>query len=359
MTLKTKLSRIATTALYITAIAIGLLPGVSVANPIMTTDLLKNLRKGEPWDRGVFAATKMVRFQQALSGGTDATSVAKITLRYFTTANCTAASGFNVPTYNTPDTTPLTSFTISVGQLFGLVAASVWSVGSTQLSITDMTTIQSVAVTFKSTNSNTPQANFSGLSFACIPVTCNSGECLSGSGIQRFRLKTTAAIGDPADGGVIACMNGGLNNLVVPTADNSAGIQWSPTGKSLPTARSGTDGATNTTTIVNCYSNNTCRDVTQISTDTYAAGICSIYTAAGGYTSGWFLPAGNNTTSSGQLNCLYTNRATIGGFSGVSYWSSTDSGSNNALTQKFNTGQESFANKSSSVTVRCARGFTP
>ncbi len=32
----------------------------------------------------------------------------------------------------------------------------------------------------------------------------------------------------------------------------------------------------------------------------------------------WFLPAG------AQLNCLYINRAAIGGFSLINYWSSTE-----------------------------------
>ncbi len=205
-------------------VLISLFPMMSFAlvKPVMTTDLLQHLKKGEPWDKSVLTSTKMVMFQQAVSSGTDATSVSKVTLAYFTSSNCTgskAGSGF----YTTPDGT---SFPISVGTAFGLVAASAWNVGSTQLSIADMTTIQSIAVTLKSTNNNTPQANFSGVSFACVPVTCSSGECISGSGTQSFQLKTTAAIGDPADGGIIACMNGGLNNLVVPATDNSTGIAW-------------------------------------------------------------------------------------------------------------------------------------
>ena len=42
--------------------------------------------------------------------------------------------------------------------------------------------------------------------------------------IQNFELKTTAAIGDPADGGVIACLAGGLNNVVIVQAPN--GCPW-------------------------------------------------------------------------------------------------------------------------------------
>ncbi|MDA9272283.1 DUF1566 domain-containing protein [bacterium] len=339
------------TCFLIVFAAVVLLPltGFAKPKPIMTTDILQHLRKGEPWDRGVFASTKMVNFQQATntSGGTDATSVSKITLSYFTSTDCTATNGTSVPTYTTPNGT---SFTISVGTPFGMVAASAWNVGNSKVSpaVADMTLIQSIAVTLKSTDSNTPQASFTGISFACVPVTCSGGECTSGSGTQSFQLKTTTAIGDPADGGVIACKNGGLNNLVTPTADNSTGIGWGGSGTTT-SATSTTDGATNTTTIVAALG----------SGSSYAAITCSTYSAAGGYTSGWFLPAGNNTTSTGQLSCLFINRVAIGGFSVNTYWSSTEASSANAWRQGFNFGNEFSSPKTSSFRVRCSRAFTP
>ena len=334
--------------IFIACATIGLLPATSLAKPkpITPVDLLETLLPGEPWDRSVFSSTKTVNFQQATttSGGINATTVAKMTLSYFTSADCSgsvAGSG----SYTTPDGT---SYTISVGTPFGLVAASTWNVGSTKLSIADMTTIHSVAVTLKSTNSNTPQANFTGVSFACVPVTCSagpSGQCTSASGTQSFELKTTAAIGDPADGGVIACMDGGLGNLVVPTSDNSGGIVWDP--GSFPftatNATSTTDGATNTATIVAALG----------ATTNYAAGLCSAYAATGGYTTGWFLPAKD------QLNCLYTNNATIGGFAGAPYWSSTESDALNAWLQIFSDGNQFDDKKLVTYAVRCSRGFTP
>jgi hypothetical protein len=338
------------TARVLIAIAsMGLLPMTSLAQtkPVMTADLLQHLKKGEPWDRGVLTDTKMVMFQQAASGGTDATSVSKITLAYFTSSDCTgstAGSGF----YTTPDGT---SFTINIGTSFGLVAASAWNVGSTKLSIADMTTIQSIAVTFKSTNNNTPQANFSGVSFACIPVTCTAGpggQCTSTSGTQSFTLKTTAAIGDPADGGVIACMNGGSNNLVAPKTDNSTGIVWGGFGTAT-SATSTTDGATNTGAIVATLGSGT----------NYAARTCSTYLAAGGYTSGWFLPAGNNTGASGQLNCLFTNQGSIGGFASAFYWSSTEVNASAAWAQYFNDSGQVNGIKLNTYRVRCVRAFTP
>ena len=367
MTFTIKLPRACTTVLSITAIAIGLLPAISVAKPITTTDLLKNLRKGEPWDRGVFTATKMVMFQQAASGGTDATSVAKITLSYFTSTNCTAAHSTSVPTYTTPDGT---SFTINTTTPFGMVAASAWNVGSSKVSPTvaaaypgnDITNIESIAVTFKSTNSNTPQAAFTNgsaqvISYACIPVTCTAGECTSGSGTQSFTLKTTAAVGDPADGGVIGCQNTStsynLFDIVVTTSDQSTAQTWGGLGTTTG-ANSTSNGATNTTTIVAALGTGT----------TYAARTCNELSVTGGFTSGWFLPSGSVTNS--QLNCLYNNRTAIAtgsvaaggaGFASTDYWSSTEASSTSAWRLNFSNDSQGSLNKGNVFSVRCSRAF--
>ena len=357
MTFTIKLPRASTVALSITAMTIVLLPSISVAKPITTTDLLKNLRKGEPWDRSVFTATKAVMFQQTASGGTDATTISKMRLSYFISANCTGTVA-GTGSYTTPDGT---SFTINTSTAFGLVAASTWNVGSTKLSIADMTAIQSVGVTFKSTNSNTPQANFSGLSYACIPVTCTagpSGVCTSESDTQSFTLKTTAAVGDPADGGVIGCQNTGtsfnLFDIVVTTSDQSTSQTWAGGSTVVTGATSTTDGAANTTTIVAALGTGT----------TYAARTCNELSVTGGFTSGWFLPSGNGTNT--QLNCLDNNRTAIAtgsvaaggaGFGNVSYWSSTEFNSTNAWRRVFGASFQTSPLKTSNMRVRCSRAF--
>ena len=350
------------------ATSIALLPMMSFAKakPIMTTDLLQHLKKGEPWDRGVLTSKKMVMFQQAaISGGTDAISVSKITLAYFTSSDCSGAKANN-SFYTTPDSTSDNPpFSISVDTPFGLVAASAWNVGRTKLSIADMTTIQSIAVTLKSTNSNTPQAAFTNgdgkvISYACIPVRCASGQCESTTGdLQRFTLKTTAAVGDPADGGVIGCQNTGVSfnlfNIVVTTSDQSTGQIW---GSLVDTgATSTTDGAGNTSKIV----------TTPGIGSTYAARTCSGLSVKGGFTSGWFLPSGGNTNT--QLNCLYRNRDAIAtgsvaaGGAGLStavgtyYWSSTQNNTNFAWEVLFSSGSPGSISKGSSMRVRCSRAF--
>ncbi len=306
------------------------------------------LTYGPPEDlSGPMAATATFQQVTNTSSGTDASSVSKVTLKYFTSTNCSAAAA---GTYTTPDGT---SFSINTSTPFNLNATSTFSVGN-NIPLT-MSNMHSVAIFLKSTNNNTPQADFTGScgtnpSFCCVEIDCSSGtQCTATSaiGTQNFQLKTTAAIGDPADGGVIGCMNTG-NNLVVPAADNSTGIEWGGNGTTT-NATSTTDGAGNTTTIVTALGAGT----------TYAAGLCNAYTTTGGFTTGWFLPAGNNTASSGQLNCLFTNKAAIGGFAGGSYWSSTEASSTFASVQFFSSGGQSIGGKGGPLRVRCARAFTP
>jgi hypothetical protein len=345
-------------------IMIGIFSSTGFAKPIKPgpTHLLTTLKPSEPWDKGILTAAKTVSFNQTASGGTDATTISKITLSYFTSADCTgsvAGSG----SYTTPNGT---SFTTSLGTVFGLVATSTWNVGSTQLSIADMTTIDSVAVTFKSTNNSTPQAAFDGsgnvISYACVPVTCTAGPggtCTeTGSGTLDFTLKTTAAVGDPADGGVIGCQNTGATghdvyDLVVAITNQSNGQVWGGSG-TITGATSFTDGATNTATIVAALGTGS----------TYAARTCNELTQTGGFTSGWFLASGEAASS--EFVCLYENRTAIGvgtvaaggtAFNNTNYWSSTEEDSTRAFRQVFNGGGRDAVGKISSYDVRCVRAY--
>jgi len=184
----------------------------------------------------------------------------------------------------------------------------------------------------------------------------------------------TTAVGQASGGGVIACLNAGTPNnyLIAATTDIDEGIQWGGEGVSIAGATSTTDGAANTTAIVNCLTNGTggCTGGGGIPTSTYAAGLCSDYavdsqgnspcvTGNTCYTD-WFLPAGDNTGGSGQLNCLYANRVAIGGFSPLVYWSSTQFDANLAWDQFFDVGDLDLNPKSLDViSVRCVRAFTP
>ncbi len=210
-----------------------------------------------------------------------------------------------------------------------------------------MTTINSVAITLKSTNSDVPQSNFSGNSFACVAVTCAVNECTSAAGTQSFELKTTAAVGDPADGGKIADLTG----LIATASNDSEGIQWTSTN-AVTGAQSDTDGSANTTAIVG---NASCFD----SPGNCAANLCNTLSITGGYTSGWFLPAKD------QLNMLHTNHVAIGVFgNNFFYWSSTEyapdpSPGSRAWRQNITGGAQNVLSKNLELRVRCVLAFTP
>lgn len=334
---------------------ISLLPTTALANKAITTaNLLETIRPSEPGNRHAFWV-KTVLFNPT---GGNATSISKVTLSYFTSTDCTGTGyGTNpgsipLPSYTTPNGGP--SYPISTGTLLGLVPASVWNVGVNKLSIlsSDMPNVRSIAVTFRSTNSNLPQTNFSGNSFACVPVTCTtgpSGQCTASGSIttQNFTLKTTYTFGDPADGGVIGCLGGPpLNNLLAARTDNavplSPGLQWGFYGSDVTGAQNTSDGAANTAVLVGIAGPGT----------SYAAGLCQAYTVAG-YT-GWFLPATN------QLTCLYAHKTDIGGFDTTNpyYWTSVNSGSFTADIVEFFGGTVFGLDKSQPYGVRCTRELT-
>lgn len=160
-------------------------------------------------------------------------------------------------------------------------------------------------------------------------------------------------VGQHSDGGSIACLNGGVNNLIAATTDNSTdGIQWGGYGTAIGT--SDTDGTTNTTTIVN-----------KLGAGNYAAQLCNDFEVDSqghtpcqtGYTcyDDWFLPAKD------QLNCLFINRAAIGGFADAYYWSSTELSYNpagHAWYQLFTNGNQYDDHKGYLIRARCVRAIT-
>ena len=73
-------------------------------------------------------------------------------------------------------------------------------------------------------------------------------------------------------------------------------------------------------------------------------------TDTAGYTD-WFLP------SEDELNELYQNKNTLGGFAASYYWSSSEHSSRDAKSQYFPNGNQFFANKSLNFRFRAVRGF--
>ncbi|WP_396936714.1 midcut-by-XrtH protein [Mycolicibacterium sp.] len=173
----------------------------------------------------------------------------------------------------------------------------------------------------------------------------------------------TTSVGQPSGGGIIAVLNGGLNNLIAAMGDASTGIEWGGVGTPIGVAQSATDGAANTAAIVTTLGSGG---------GAYAALLCTNYEvdsqgntpcqAGNACYNDWFLPAGDNLTATGQLNGLFTNRAAVGGFASALYWSSTEFSANPTILaslQEFATGSQTAAVKNLNARVRCVRAFTP
>ena len=167
--------------------------------------------------------------------------------------------------------------------------------------------------------------------------------------VNGYTYVSTAA-GQPSAGGVIACINGGMLNLIAATVDNSSSIIW---GTFVATnASSTTNGAANTALIL-----------AVLGSGSYAAQLCDTYAidsqgntpcqAGNVCYSDWFLPAKD------QLNCLYTNRVAIGGFFTDGYWSSTEFATDpaRAWRQLFSAGGQGAVSKGLTSRVRCVRTF--
>lgn len=132
------------------------------------------------------------------------------------------------------------------------------------------------------------------------------------------------------------CNCGPGGQIFVHPTDNSASIVWSITQMNTG-ANSPTDGETNTNSI---YAANG-------SLTMYAARVCYDLNAFG-FTD-WYLP------SIQELNCMYQNKALIGGFTSGNYWSSSEVTMNAANSLNFGTGNPSQMNKGMVNAVRCIR----
>ena len=171
--------------------------------------------------------------------------------------------------------------------------------------------------------------------------------------IAALEVLLPASIGDFRAGGVVFWVDPSDNThgLVCAIQDQSSGIRWY-NGSDSTTGATGTavgTGSTNTTTII------TVQGATATS---YAAGLARAYTA-GGYTD-WFLP------SKDELNKMFLKTTDInttalanGGviFTNNSYWSSTESSSNNAWRQYFYNGGQAGIVKNYASGVRAVRAF--
>lgn len=235
-----------------------------------------------------------------------------------------------------------TGFTLTGTNLTGATGVTFGGAAATSINVVNATTVTGVS-----------PAHAAGA--VDVDITTPEGSATLTDGYTYV----ATSVGQSSFGGTIACLNGGLNDLIAASADISTSIIWGGFGV-VTSATSITDGATNSATIITTLGAN--------GGTPYAAQLCGDYEvdsqgnlpceAGNTCYNDWFVPAGNNVTASGQLNCLYTNKVAIGGF-GDFYWSSTEVDANNAWFQDFTNGAQGAAIKASTIRVRCVRSFTP
>jgi hypothetical protein len=151
---------------------------------------------------------------------------------------------------------------------------------------------------------------------------------------------TGLSIGDTYQGGIIFYLDSNGGGLIAAPTDQSTGAEWGCYGTTI----SGADG-----TAIGTGAQNTI-DIELGCTNTVtAADICANLTL-GGY-SDWFLP------SKDELNEMYQNKSTIGGFANSLYWSSTEYASSGAWRENFFIGNQDGYVKDASNNVRAIRAF--
>lgn len=170
--------------------------------------------------------------------------------------------------------------------------------------------------------------------------------------VYGSEISFTAAygIGESYQGGIIAYIfvsgdtgyiAGQTHGLIAAAANQSTGTAWGCGGTTLP----GADGTT-----IGTGNQNTIDIMAACATAGIPARICGDL-SLNGYTD-WYLP------SKDEIAKLYLNRAAIGGFSNVYYWSSSEYTSTIAWVQHFGTGLlANTRSKNSSYYVRAVRSF--
>jgi prepilin-type N-terminal cleavage/methylation domain-containing protein len=165
------------------------------------------------------------------------------------------------------------------------------------------------------------------------------------------------SLGYLCGGGKIADISNG-NTLIAALDNISTGYQWGCQGQPVPLTTSTTDGATNTTVIIDFHSDwsdpwewldsEETLACNALNNGEVAARLCNNKTTSG-YTD-WYLPAQD------ELLVLYNRKDIIGEFANSNYWSSsTFNNSSFARAVNFNTGSELNTNRYNSYYVRCVR----
>ncbi|RUR20770.1 hypothetical protein ELY21_01250 [Legionella sp. km535] len=295
---------------------------------------------------------------QTASNCTNLPPGGRCTLTFTPGPSNVAQTNFLIQGDNTNALTAAITITTAPPELTGINPSSGTSSGNAQVTLsgnhlagTTSVTLGGIAATnVNIIDSNTVTAVTPGHAAGIVDVnlTTPGGTAILSNGYTYL----ATSVGQNSGGGKIACLGGGLQNLITTAADYSAALKWG--GGAGAFATSNTDGATNTAQIVANVPS---------APGTFAASACALYEVDSAGNSpcqignacynDWFLPALT------QLNCLYTNKVAIGGFSNIAYWSSTVLSLFLGYYQEFGGGGTAGADRNNPLHFRCVRGFTP
>jgi len=283
-------------------------------------------------------------------------------VRAYATNNVGTAYG-NTRTFTTTGAViPTVSSTTAISSITSTTASSggtISNTGGAPITVKGVcwsTTNSNPTIANSTTNDGTGTASFFSSLTNLLPNTLYYVRAYAtnsaGTGYGTIRTFTTLpaplAVGQSYQGGIIGYIYqpgdigyiaGETHGIIATNSNESTGVAWGCSTISIfGTSVNLGAGSNNTTLIVNgCATNN------------IAARICFNLTS-GGY-SDWVLP------STDELSKLYINRVAIGGFSNVSYWTSTQVTTSSARSINFSSGTLNSTAKSTSCYVRAIRYF--
>jgi len=190
---------------------------------------------------------------------------------------------------------------------------------------------------------------YNGSNWVSLAAGANGKVLVVQSGVPTWMPTTTLTVGASYGGGVIAYLlqPGDIgydpsvqHGLIAATSDQSTGVQWY-NGSYTNTYATGT--------AIGTGLSNTMAIIANQGAGSYAATVARSYT--GGGNTDWYLP------SIDELNKLYINRVSIGGFASAFYWSSSEYYTSLAWSQSFSSGVQGYYYKVNSFYVRAVRAF--
>ncbi|MDR3583287.1 MAG: DUF1566 domain-containing protein [Candidatus Pacebacteria bacterium] len=125
----------------------------------------------------------------------------------------------------------------------------------------------------------------------------------------------------------------GDGTYIIPATADSTGTQWKNVSTSCTTPQCAANGSENDLVADNTvnFANYPARSACQL--------------------------MGGRLPTLAELQCMYTNRATFGGFGTDYYWSSTEASTTYATSVYFSNGSTSNYFKTSTYSVRCVKGW--